>query len=47
MMNCKVITNKMIGAASEEWFKLKGKDLVDEMRSRRESIPNKVLEIFE
>ena len=47
MMNCKVITNKMIGAVSEKWFKLKGKDLINEMRSRRESIPNKVLEIFE
>ena len=47
MMNCRVITNKMIGATSEEWFKLKGKDLIKEMRNRRESIPNKVLEIFE
>ena len=44
MLNCKIITNKKIGAASEEWFKMKGKDLVDEMRERRESIPNKVLE---
>ena len=47
MMNCKIITNKMIGAASEDWFKLKGKALIDEMRNRRESIPNKVLAAFE
>ena len=47
MMNMRTITNGKIGASSEEWFSLKGKDLINEMRNKRETIPSKILgEIF-
>ncbi len=43
MLNCKVATNKKIGAVSEEWFSLKGKPLIDKMREKRLQIPEIVL----
>ena len=43
MLNCKVVTNKKIGAASEEWFKLKGQSLIEKMREKRLQIPEIVL----
>jgi len=46
MMNCKVITNANIGAQSEDWFQLKGKELIDVMRQKREDIPLLIEEIF-
>jgi len=33
-----------LGATSEEWFSLKGKELIDLMRQKRESIPKYILE---
>ena len=47
MMAMKIITNGLVGASKEDWFKLKGKDLVDLMRSRREEIPLKIERCFE
>jgi len=48
MMNCEIITNaKLIGALSENWFKFKGKDLINVMRKKREEIPNKIINGFE
>ena len=47
MLNCKVITNRKIGATSEEWFKLKGHDLVEKMREKRLQIPKIVLKYLE
>jgi hypothetical protein len=44
MMGMRVITNRLVGATQEKWFKLKGKDLIDVMRGRRHSIPQMVLE---
>tara|TARA_R100001082_G_scaffold106750_1_gene79899 strand:+ start:5452 stop:6297 length:846 start_codon:yes stop_codon:yes gene_type:complete len=44
MLNCRVITNRKIGATSEDWFKLKGQPLIDKMREKRQSIPDIVLE---
>ena len=38
MAGMKVITNKKIGASSEEWFKLKGKDLIDYMAEKKHMI---------
>ena len=38
MMGCSVITNNLVGAASEEWFKLKGNDLIDFMRKKKQEI---------
>ena len=43
MLNCKVVTNRKIGATSEDWFKLKGKPLIDKMREKRLQIPEIVL----
>ncbi len=47
MAGMKVITNSLVGAAHEEWFKLKGKPLVDEMRKKRIEITNKIIGAFE
>lgn len=46
MMGMKTITNKRLGATSEEWFKLKGPELIEVMRNKRKEIPATVLEIF-
>ncbi len=43
MLNCRVVTNKKIGATSEDWFKLKGQPLIDKMREKRLQIPEIVL----
>ncbi len=44
MMNMGVVTNKMIGAASEPWYALKGHELIDIMIQKRTDITNTVLE---
>ena len=45
MLNLKVITNKkLIGAASEDWYSLSGKQLIDEMEKISSGIPNKIFE---
>tara|TARA_Y100000034_G_C6666845_1_gene292577 strand:- start:313 stop:645 length:333 start_codon:yes stop_codon:yes gene_type:complete len=44
MMGMRVITNNRVGAAKEEWFSLKGKELIEVIRHKREEISNKVLE---
>jgi len=46
MMGMSTITNKIIGATGEEWFSMKGKDLVDHMREKRTTITNTILNIF-
>lgn len=46
MMNCKVKTSNTIGAASEDWFQLKGKELIAVMRNKREEIPALIEKIF-
>tara|TARA_R110000824_G_scaffold377209_1_gene568425 strand:- start:207 stop:1826 length:1620 start_codon:yes stop_codon:yes gene_type:complete len=38
MMGCSVITNELVGATSEDWFKLKGEALIDLMIEKREDI---------
>ena len=38
MLNLQVITNNFVGASQEEWFKLKGKDLIDFCRNMRYNI---------
>jgi len=43
MMGMTTITNKIIGAVSEKWFSLKGKELIDHMREKREIIAKTVL----
>ena len=46
MMGIKVITNKLVGATSEPWFKLKGKELVNLLRKKRKEIVDVVEEVF-
>jgi len=38
MMGMTVITNKLVGALSEDWFELKGNELIDVMREKRKVI---------
>jgi hypothetical protein len=44
MMNMKTITNGILGATSEDWFSLKGEELIDVMKEKRESIPKYIME---
>jgi len=46
MMGMRVVTNSLVGASQEPWFKFKGKDLIEKMRSKRKDIPKKVMEVF-
>lgn len=46
MMGMSLITNKIIGATNEEWFSLKGVDLIQYMRHKRGTIVNTILEAF-
>jgi len=44
MLECKVLTRKnLIGAASEDWFEMSGKNLINKMREKRKA----ALKIFE
>lgn len=45
MMNMSVVTNNNLGASSEDWFSLKGIDLIKVMKNKRNEIPN-LLESF-
>lgn len=45
MMGMSVITNEKVGATYEDWFKLKGEDLIEEMKNRRVTIP-KIIEEY-
>ena len=44
MMNMKVVTNGLVGASHEDWFKLKGKPLIDYMREKKKEILSTVEE---
>lgn len=46
MMGVSVITNKLLGATSEEWFSLSGTELIDVMFSKREEIVTKIENTF-
>ena len=44
MMGMMVITNNLVGASKEEWFKLRGEDLIEVMTQKRRDIPNIIKE---
>ena len=44
MMNMGVITNKMVGAASEDWYSFKGHKLIKIFYSKRDEITDIVLD---
>jgi len=47
MMGASVITNNLVGATKEDWFKFKGKELIKIMDSKRSEIPKKVIGAFD
>jgi hypothetical protein len=47
MLGCKVVTNNLVGASSEEWFSLKGEQLISVIEKKRITIPKIVIESFE
>ena len=46
MMGMAVVTNQNVGATKEPWFHLKGEELIEVMRKKREEIPQIVKEII-
>ena len=46
MMNMKVITNNLVGATKEEWFKYKGEKLISIMKEKRNNIATLIEDIF-
>lgn len=46
MMGMSVITNQNVGASKEPWFALKGEELIELMRRKREEIPQIVKDII-
>jgi hypothetical protein len=42
MVNCGIKTNGLIGATSEDWFKLKGQELIDFTRENNKKIVDKI-----
>jgi len=46
MMGLSVITNNLVGATKEDWFKLKGTELIELMIEKREQIPNLIEEVL-
>jgi len=48
ILGCKVVTNKLVGATSEPWFKeTKGRELLDFIKEQREVILSKFLTVLE
>lgn len=46
MMNISVITNDKVGATYEDWFHMKGSNLIAYMRDKRQEILLKILELI-
>jgi hypothetical protein len=46
MMGMSVVTNKLVGATREDWFSLKGEDLIELMVNKRQEIPKTLEEIL-
>ena len=47
MLGCSVATNSLVGATSEEWFKLKGEQLIDFLIEKRGEIKQVVVDVIE
>ena len=47
MMGCSVITNGMVGAKYEDWYDLNGKELIDILKLKRNTIVKKTIEVLE
>ena len=46
MMGLSVVTNSLVGATKEEWFSLKGEELIEFIKNKRIEIPNIVTELL-
>ncbi len=46
MLGCKVVTNSNVSAIEEDWFSLKGQELIDRVREMRKTIPDLVMAKF-
>ena len=46
MMGLSVVTNSLVGATKEDWFNLKGEELINLMIEKRKLIPNLIEELF-
>ena len=46
MMGMKIITNNLVGASQEEWFKLKGQELINEIKNKKSEITDIVMDLF-
>ena len=47
MLGCSIATNSLVGATSEQWFSLKGEELIDFLIEKRKDIKNIVIDIIE
>ena len=46
MLGAEVHTNSRVGASSEDWFHLKGEELISLMRGKKEEIVDTIIDIF-
>ena len=46
MMGLSVITNNLVGATKEDWFRLKGEELIEVIKNKRIEIPDIVTELL-
>ncbi len=47
MLGCSIATNSLVGATSEEWFSLKGEELINFFIKKREIIEKLVVDVIE
>jgi len=47
MMGCSVITNNLVGATKESWYKLKGRPLINKMREKHKEITDLIERVYE
>jgi hypothetical protein len=47
MMNTAVITNNLVGATKESWYKLKGRPLINKMREKHKEITDLIERVYE
>lgn len=46
ILGCKIVTNNLVGATSEEWFSLKGIELLDHLKNKKEEIVRIFIDTF-
>ena len=46
MERMKIITNNMVGATQEDWFKFKGEELIEFIKNKKQEIINLIAGIY-